>query len=119
MSTTYEIRTNPTYNSSEVYFDGKPCEAVREALKSLKFKWHSIKKCWYGYASDFTISAAINEALPQGEEENTVVYFYVSVLIFYMICVLRVYYVCIVNKKQHFFSLFKQNKNPEAMRFRG
>jgi hypothetical protein len=46
---TYEIKTNPDYNSLEVYFDGKPSEAVREALKALKFRWHSVKKCWYGY----------------------------------------------------------------------
>ena len=73
MSTTYEIRTNHTYNSNEVYFDGKPCEAVREALKALKFRWNSVKKCWYGYASDFTISATINEATPEEEQNNTVV----------------------------------------------
>lgn len=32
---TYEIKTNPQYNSREIYFDGKPAEAVRDALKAL------------------------------------------------------------------------------------
>lgn len=71
MSTTYEIRSNPQYNSNEVYFDGKPCEAVRDALKELKFRWHGIKKCWYGFASDFEISRAINGATPDEEQTAT------------------------------------------------
>lgn len=56
---TYEIRTNAQYNSTEIYFDGKPSEAVREVLKSHKFRWHSVKRCWYGYASEESIAAAI------------------------------------------------------------
>lgn len=71
MSTTYEIRNNPQFNSNEVYFDGKPCEAVRDALKALKFRWHGIKKCWYGFASDFEISRAINSATPEEDQTAT------------------------------------------------
>lgn len=56
---TYEIRNNSQYNSTEIYFDGKPSEAVREVLKSHKFRWHSVKRCWYGYESEETIAAAI------------------------------------------------------------
>lgn len=56
---TYEIRNNAQYNSTEIYFDGKPSEAVREVLKAHKFRWHSVKRCWYGYASEETIAAAI------------------------------------------------------------
>lgn len=56
---TYEIRNNPQFNSTEIYFDGKPSEAVREVLKSHKFRWHSVKRCWYGYESESTIAAAI------------------------------------------------------------
>ena len=56
---TYTINTNIQYNSTEVYFDGKPSEAVREALKALKFRWHSVKRCWYGYASEESTAAAI------------------------------------------------------------
>lgn len=56
---TYNITYNSQYNSHEIYFDGKPSEAVREALKALKFRWHSIKRCWYGYGSEESIAAAI------------------------------------------------------------
>lgn len=47
---TYEIITNPTFNSLEVYFEGKPGEAIRAALKTLKFRWNNKKMCWYGFA---------------------------------------------------------------------
>lgn len=64
---TYEIRQNPQFNSSEVYFDSKPCEEVRSALKNLKFRWHSVKKCWYGYASEEVVADAILAAEPETE----------------------------------------------------
>ena len=44
---TYEIKSNMQFNSFEIYFDEKPNEATRSALKALKFRWHKIKKCWY------------------------------------------------------------------------
>lgn len=56
---TYTITTNAEYNSVEISFDGKPAEAVRDALKSLKFRWHSQKKIWYGYADEEAARAAI------------------------------------------------------------
>lgn len=56
---TYEIRNNTQYNSTEIYFDGKPSEAVRDVLKAHKFRWHSIKRCWYGYESEEAIAEAI------------------------------------------------------------
>lgn len=72
---TYEIRENHTYNSNEVYFDGKPSEAVRNALKSLKMRWNSAKKCWYGFAKDYEITSAIlntNKDEAPAEESATV-----------------------------------------------
>lgn len=57
--TLYEIKTNTQYNSLEIYFTEKPDEATREALKSLKFRWHAAKKCWYG----FSTSEKVNEIL--------------------------------------------------------
>ena len=48
----YTIKTNEEYNSMEIYFSDKPNEAIREALKNLRFRWHAVKKCWYGYASN-------------------------------------------------------------------
>lgn len=56
---TYEIRMNEQFNSSEIYFDGKPSEAIRDALKALRFRWHSVKKCWYGYADADTVKRRI------------------------------------------------------------
>lgn len=47
---TYEIRANKKYNSLEVYFSEKPGEAIRTALKNLKFRWNKRIGCWYGFA---------------------------------------------------------------------
>lgn len=69
---TYEISYNPQYNSHEVRFDGKPSEEVRTALKAMRFRWHSVNKCWYGYnQSEESIAAAITGASTE-EEPNTV-----------------------------------------------
>lgn len=59
---TYEITNNTQFNSIEIKFDCKPSEAVRDALKALKFRWHKVKKIWYGYADQSTVAAAIEEA---------------------------------------------------------
>ena len=60
---TYEINYNSKYNSYEIHFDGKPSEEVRNALKAMKFRWHSVNKCWYGYnQSAESIAHAITSA---------------------------------------------------------
>lgn len=65
---TYSITYNPQFNSHEVYFDGKPSEAVRAALKELKFRWHSVKRCWYGYgSSEESLAAAITGTTTEEE----------------------------------------------------
>lgn len=69
---TYTIRSNQQFNSKEIFFDDKPSEAIRTALKDLKFRWHSIKKCWYGYAEENEIVNIILENSTE-EENNTVV----------------------------------------------
>lgn len=56
---TYEITNNTQYGSIEIYFDGKPAQAIRDALKLLKFRWHGIKKCWYGFAAESTVRDTI------------------------------------------------------------
>lgn len=56
---TYTMTRNPQFDSLEISFDGKPSEAIREALKGLKFRWHGVKKVWYGYADEETARAAI------------------------------------------------------------
>ena len=58
----YEIRENSEYNSREVYFTGKPAVETREALKALKMRWNGKKSCWYGFATESAIIAAIQGA---------------------------------------------------------
>lgn len=56
----YTITANPAFNSLEISFDGKPAQEVRDALKALKFRWHAVKKVWYGYSDENTVRAAID-----------------------------------------------------------
>lgn len=69
---TYEIRSNPQFGSHEIYFDGKPSEEVRNALKALKFRWHGVKRCWYGYASEGAIADAIVGASTEAEPATVI-----------------------------------------------
>lgn len=64
---TYDIRQNASYNSREVYFDGKPCEAVRDALKGLKMRWNRAKACWYGFATERELIDALQAAEPSDD----------------------------------------------------
>lgn len=66
---TYTITNNSQFNSLEIYFDGKPSSAIRDALKELKFRWHGMKKCWYGYTTEEAARAAI-EGKPAGIEKS-------------------------------------------------
>ena len=59
---TYTITANPEFNSIEITFDGKPSEAIRNALKELRFRWHGVKKVWYGYKDEETARKAIEAA---------------------------------------------------------
>lgn len=59
----YEITANEAFKSFEIAFDGKPSEAVRDALKSLRYRWHSVKKVWYGYSDEETVRKAIENAV--------------------------------------------------------
>lgn len=68
----YTITRNEAFNSLEISFDGKPSEAVRDALKALRFRWHGVKKLWYGYADEETARAAI-EGADKTEEAAPVV----------------------------------------------
>lgn len=56
----YKIKENTQYKSKEVYFDAKPSEAARNALKSMKFRWNPQKGCWYGFSEDSAIAAALD-----------------------------------------------------------
>lgn len=59
---TYTITHNEAFNSLEISFDSKPSEAVRDALKLLKFRWHKMKGIWYGYTTEEAVKAAIDGA---------------------------------------------------------
>lgn len=61
-SASYEIRENRDYGSREVYFTGKPAAETREALKALKMRWNPKKGCWYGFATEYALIAAIQGA---------------------------------------------------------
>ena len=57
--TNYSISVNPQFNSIEISFNEKPSEQIREALKALKFRWHGVKRVWYGYSTEDEARAAI------------------------------------------------------------
>jgi len=60
---TYDIRMNEQFKSVEITFTEKPAETIRAALKGLGFRWHTVKKIWYGYADRETVEKAL-----QGQE---------------------------------------------------
>ena len=68
----YTITKNAEFGSLEVRFDEKPADTVRLAMKRLKMRWHSVNKCWYGYASESALVSAILENAP--EEQPATVY---------------------------------------------
>lgn len=61
---TYEITLNHQFNSYEIKFDGKPADAIREALKALKFRWNPKKGVWYGFGEHDTITKACEGQQP-------------------------------------------------------
>lgn len=63
MENTFTITPNEAFKSLEIAFTGKPSEAVRDALKALKFRWHGVKKIWYGYTDEETVKTAIENAM--------------------------------------------------------
>ena len=68
---TYAITANEEFKSIEIAFDGKPSAAVREALKSLRFRWHGIKKIWYGFADAEQLRHSIEQADSESLTEST------------------------------------------------
>ena len=64
----YEINKNEAFNSIEITFDGKPSEAVRDALKALRFRWHGVKKVWYGYSDEETVRNAIDNPTAEAKK---------------------------------------------------
>lgn len=60
--TAYTITRNAAYGSIEISFTEKPSAAVREALKALRFRWHGVKRVWYGYTDETAARTAIDSA---------------------------------------------------------
>ena len=58
----FRIENNTQFNSKEIYFNGKPDEQTRTALKAAGFRWHRAKSCWYGFASDEQIAEMIGSS---------------------------------------------------------
>lgn len=58
----FTITKNPMFNSLEITFTEKPSEKIRNVLKANKFRWHSVKSVWYGYADEDTIRKAVEQA---------------------------------------------------------
>ena len=55
----YTLTKNADFGSLEITFDGKPAQAIRDALKALRFRWHGVRRVWYGYADEQTTRAAL------------------------------------------------------------
>lgn len=66
MEKTYTITHNEQFDSLEVSFTTMPAAEVRTALKTMGFRWHSVKKLWYGHAEESAVLAAID---PQPEPD--------------------------------------------------
>jgi hypothetical protein len=65
----YTLKHNDQFGSIEIMFSGKPAESIRAALKALRFRWHGVKKVWYGYADENMVRAAI-DGKPEANQES-------------------------------------------------
>lgn len=65
--TQFTINHNANFNSEEITFNGIPAAPIREALKNSGFRWHSVKKVWYGRKTPEEITAIITAADEQTE----------------------------------------------------
>jgi hypothetical protein len=68
---TCQITANNQFNSIEISFDSKPSEAIREALKALRFRWHSVKGVWYGYCTEEEARQAIEGTATKAAKATT------------------------------------------------
>lgn len=51
------VEFNAEFDGIEVYFNSKPSQATRDALKAAGYRWHSIKKCWYAKRTEAHLQA--------------------------------------------------------------
>ena len=70
MTTTFTINTNSRFNSLEITFNQKPSAAVRDVLKSMKFRWNPTKGIWYGFADQAALEKSLSP-LASAEDSKT------------------------------------------------
>ena len=58
----FTISDNAEHGSLEISFDNKPSDEVRHVLKENKFRWHKVKKVWFGFTDRQTITDALHAA---------------------------------------------------------
>ena len=58
----FTISDNVERGSLEISFDSKPSDEVRNVLKENKFRWHKVKKVWFGFTDRQTITEALHAA---------------------------------------------------------
>ena len=63
----YTITHNPAFGSLEVTFDTVPSAAVRAELKNRRFRWHTLRKLWYGYSDEENLRAALDKLTARAE----------------------------------------------------
>ena len=51
------VEFNTECNGIEVYFNNKPSQDTRDALKAAGYRWHSVKKCWYAKRTEEHLQA--------------------------------------------------------------
>lgn len=67
----YAINKNNDFNSLEITFAGKPDEQTRDALKANGYRWHGVRRLWYGYTDEQTIRAALDGVTTTNTDEQT------------------------------------------------
>ena len=55
-----ELVLNKEHNGIELYFGEKPNKNIIDMLKANKFRWHSIKKCWFAKNTENNMLVAEN-----------------------------------------------------------
>lgn len=55
-----ELVLNNEFNGIELYFGEKPNKNIIDMLKANKFRWHSVKKCWFAKNNDKNMAVANN-----------------------------------------------------------
>lgn len=67
----YAINKNNNFNSLEITFAGKPNEQTRDVLKANGYRWHGVRRLWYGYTDEQTIRAALDGVTTTNTDEQT------------------------------------------------